>query len=132
MSSLLKIVAIACAVSIMSGCSSTISKMNKDKYMDKKSESLDIATVSSSNNPCVDGFNFLKASHNTEYQQYINDYRKVYDGFAFLKKNSSIMDKDARDVYTMTLNMKLDTLCKKVQYSGFQETKEQLATLDNI
>ncbi|WP_407290958.1 hypothetical protein [Morganella morganii] len=41
------------------------------------------------------------------------------------------MDKDSKELLSMTLNKKLDTLCAKVQYAGFIGVKERLKTLSD-
>lgn len=42
------------------------------------------------------------------------------------------MDKDSKELLTMTLNKKLDMLCAKVQYAGFTGVKDRLKALSSI
>lgn len=51
---------------------------------------------------------------------------------AFLNVNKNIMDNDAKEVYTMMLEMKLDTLCSKVQYTGYSVVKGKIKELSSI
>ncbi|TBL65502.1 hypothetical protein [Hafnia paralvei] len=53
-------------------------------------------------------------------------------GYRFLNTNKNIMDEDAKKVYTMMLEMKLDTLCSKVQYSGYSIIKIKMKELSSI
>lgn len=87
-----------------------------------------MSTASSSNN-CVDNFNFLRVSKSAKYSEFSQDNKKINDGFRFLNINKNIMGNDARDVYTMTLNMKLDTLCHKARYEAYQVMKSKIQEL---
>jgi len=49
-----------------------------------------------------------------------------------LNVNKNIMDNDAKEVYTMSLEMKLDTLCSKVQYTGYSVVKGKIKELAGI
>ncbi|MFS1537918.1 MAG: hypothetical protein ACL7BU_03665 [Candidatus Phlomobacter fragariae] len=101
-------------------------------YIEKKGMLFDGITIASSNNECVDRFNFLKEANGGEYQQYSNDYNKISRDYTFLNVNKNIMDKDSKELLSMTLNTKLDTLCSKVQFSGFQSVKEKVKALSSI
>lgn len=87
-----------------------------------------MSTVSSSNN-CVDNFNFLRISKSVKYPAFSQENNKINDGFRFLNINKNIMGNDAREVYTMTLNMKLDTLCHKAKYEAYQVMKSKIQEL---
>lgn len=101
-------------------------------YIEKKGMLFDGITIVSSNNECVDRFNFLKEANGGEYQQYSNDYNKISRNYTFLNVNKNIMDKDSKELLSMTLSTKLDTLCSKVQFSGFQSVKEKVKGLSSI
>ncbi|HGJ5864383.1 MAG TPA: hypothetical protein ACHBZ9_11115 [Arsenophonus nasoniae] len=101
-------------------------------YIEKKGMLFDGITIASSNNECVDRFNFLKEANGGKYQQYSNDYNKISRDYTFLNVNKNIMDKDSKELLSMTLSTKLDTLCSKVQFSGFQSVKEKVKALSSI
>ncbi|WP_202301496.1 hypothetical protein [Dryocola clanedunensis] len=103
-----------------------------DKYIAKRVTTLAGFTLASSNNVCVDHFNFLKEAQSNNYPKYTKDYGDIGKGYRFLNINKNIMDKDAKDVYTMMLEMKLDTLCTKVQYSGYAVVKDKIKELSSI
>lgn len=89
-------------------------------------------TIVSSSNPCVDNFNFLREAGSDSYHRYSTDYVKIGNGYNFLSQNRNIMGKDARQVYNMNLDVKLDTLCNKVGYASFGVIKNKLKDLDGI
>lgn len=101
-------------------------------YADKKQFVPKSIVISSTKNACVDGFNFLKGVNQGQFDGYSTDYSKISQNYSFLNINKEIMDKDSRELLSMTLNKKLDTLCMKVQYAGFQGVKNKLKQLSDI
>ncbi|WP_367299651.1 hypothetical protein [Hafnia alvei] len=89
-------------------------------------------SYSSTNNKCMDNYNFLREEKSSQYPKYAENYNKITDGFKFLNSNKNIMDKDAKKVYTMELKMKLETLCSKIQYSSFILVNEKRKNLSEI
>lgn len=87
---------------------------------------------SSTNNKCMDNYNFLREENAPQYPKYAEDYNKITEGFKFLNSNKNIMDKDAKKIYTMQLKMKLETLCSKIQYSSFILVNEKRHNLSDI
>lgn len=120
------------ACSAKSSVSTSGSKAQQD-YIAKKSELYtNGVTVPSTSNPCVDQFTFLKGTSIDEYNNYSRSYTKLGDGFRFLNVNKKIMNPDAKEVYTMKLEVKLDTLCSKLEYSGYQVVKERIKIIADI
>lgn len=103
-----------------------------DNYIAKRVSTLTGFTLASTNNLCVDHFNFLKEAQASTYPKYTKNYSDIGKGYRFLNINKNIMDKDAKEVYTMMLEMKLDTLCTKVQYSGYAVVKDKIKALSTI
>ncbi|ECF6053704.1 hypothetical protein FNN84_21205 [Salmonella enterica subsp. salamae] len=103
-----------------------------DNFIAKKTSSLSGITIASTNNICVDHFNFLRETHASEYNKYTHSYGQIGSGYTFLNVNKNIMDDDAKKVYTMMLEMKLDTLCAKVQYTGYGIVKGKIKELSAI
>ncbi|TBL78906.1 hypothetical protein EYY94_01490 [Obesumbacterium proteus] len=103
-----------------------------DNYIAKRSANLTGITLASTNNVCVDHFNFLRETQASQYQKYTKDYGDIGKGYRFLNVNKNIMDNDAKEVYTMSLEMKLDTLCSKVQYTGYSVVKGKIKELAGI
>ncbi len=101
-------------------------------YADKKQLAPKSLVIASTNNACVDGFNFLKGVSHGQFDTYSTDYSKISQNYSFLNTNKEIMDKDSRELLSMTLNKKLDTLCMKVQYAGFEGVKNKLKQLSDI
>lgn len=89
-------------------------------------------TIASSSDPCVDNFNFLREAGSDSYQVYSKDYVKIGNGYNFLGQNKNIMGNDARQVYNMNLDVKLDTLCNKVKYASFGIIKNKIKDFDGI
>lgn len=102
------------------------------KYAQNNSRIVPVNTVASSNNLCVDHFNFLRQAGDDKYQKYSRDYLQIGDGYSFLNTNKNIMNGDAKRVYTNTLDMKLNTLCSEVNYAGFQVIQQKINALSNI
>jgi len=98
----------------------------------KTSTLVPINSIQSSQNICVDNFNFLRSAKSDKYQDYSRDYIKVGSGYTFLNVNKNIMGNDAKEVYTMNLDMKLDTLCTKVKYSSYQFIRGKILELSSI
>lgn len=138
---MLKILPVA-AVILLSACSSNnVGKADtKDtkiitpaqKYANGRSQLVQVNAIASSNNKCVDNFNFLRQSSSARYQKYSQDYIKIGNGYTFLNTNKNIMGSDAKEVYTMKLDMKLDSLCNKVDYAGYQVIKGKMQSLQDI
>jgi len=102
------------------------------KYAKDNSKIVPTSAVASSNNKCVDNFNFLRQAGDAHYQDYSRDYMKVGAGYSFLNVNKNIMEGDAKRVYTMKLDMKLDTLCSEVNYAGYQVIQQKIKELGGI
>ena len=102
------------------------------KYAQNASRIVPVNSVASSNNLCVDHFNFLRQAGDDKYQKYSRDYIQIGDGYSFLNTNKNIMNGDAKRVYTNTLDMKLNTLCSEVNYAGFQVIQQKINALSNI
>ncbi|EKN4184246.1 hypothetical protein NTJ16_003385 [Yersinia ruckeri] len=103
-----------------------------DNYIARHADSLMGFTLASSNNTCVDHFNFLREAKSNQYKEYSKDYGDIGKGYRFLNTNKNIMDNDAKEVYTMMLEMKLDTLCSKIQYTGYSVIKAKMGELSHI
>lgn len=102
------------------------------KYAQQKKTSMLGTPVPSTNNQCVDHFNFLKEQKTQDYATYSSNYSIIGSEYRFLNTNKNIMDEDARNIYQMSLDMKLNTLCAKVQYSGYQLIQNKIKQLNNI
>lgn len=124
----------------LTACSTGITKISdpsnkttpRVEYSNGKSKIIPITAVASSNNTCVDRYNFLHQAGDDRYEKYSKDYIEIGKGFNFLNKNKNIMDADARRVFTNTLDMKLKTLCSDVNYAGFTVVQRKISELSNI
>lgn len=124
----------------LAACSTTAVKHSSVKqspkptitYAQNASRIVPVNTVASSNNSCVDHFNFLRQAGDDKYQKYTREYIQISDGYRFLNTNKNIMNGDAKRVYTNTLDMKLNTLCSEVNYAGFQVIQQKINALSNI
>ncbi|ETO41122.1 hypothetical protein [Morganella sp. EGD-HP17] len=101
-------------------------------YVGSKQTASQGIVIASTNNACVDGFNFLKGVNQAEFDDFSSSYGRINQNYTFLNVNKEIMDKDSREVLSMTLNKKLDTLCAKVQYAGFIGVKDKIKALSDI
>lgn len=101
-------------------------------YVGSKQMASQGIVIASTNNACVDGFNFLKGVNQAEFNDFSSSYGRINQNYTFLNVNKEIMDKDSREVLSMTLNKKLDTLCTKVQYAGFIGVKDKIKALSDI
>ena len=110
----------------------TQSNSPTDNYIDKRTQAITGITLASTNNVCVDQFNFLREAQSDKYSKYTTDYGNIGKGYRFLNVNKNIMASDAKSAYTMSLEMKLDTLCSKVQYTGYSVVKEKIKELSSI
>lgn len=102
------------------------------KYAANNSRIVPATAISSSNNVCVDRFNFLRQAGDDKYQKYSRDYVQIGDGYRFLATNKNIMSEDAKRVYSGTLEMKLDMLCSEVNYAGYQIIQQKIKSLSTI
>lgn len=124
---------------LLSGCSLSENRALHDRSnksfagnFTKKSTLVPINSIQSSQNICVDNFNFLRSAQSKKYSDYSRDYIKVGSGYTFLNVNKNIMGDDAKDVLTMNLDMKLDTLCTKVKFSSYQVIRQKISELSPI
>ncbi|TBM25848.1 hypothetical protein [Hafnia paralvei] len=102
------------------------------KYEQNNSRIVPVNSIASSNNECVDHFNFLRQAEHDKYPKYSRDYIQIGDGYRFLSTNKNIMNNDAKRMYTQTLDMKLNTLCSEVNYAGFQAIQQKISALSRI
>ncbi|KEA51240.1 MULTISPECIES: hypothetical protein [Mangrovibacter] len=86
-------------------------------------------TTNSSNSLCIDYLNLIKKNHDKDYDQYADEYTIIGDGYDFFNRNKNIMDKDAREMYRRALEMKLHTLCSRVQYSAYKLIRNKISEL---
>ncbi|MFC0226399.1 hypothetical protein [Serratia aquatilis] len=107
-------------------------QVQAEKYTQAKNSLMSRDAIASSNNECVDNFNFLRQADSAQYQKFSLDYIKVGTGYKFLNVNKNIMGDDAKSVYTMKLDMKLDALCNKVNFASYQIIKQKIKELGGI
>ncbi|EEQ2185680.1 hypothetical protein QSD79_003765 [Escherichia coli] len=122
----------ACSTGAPKNVATTARETPSVEYSDGKSKITPVKPVASSQNTCVDRFNFLRHAGDDKYQKYSKDYIEIGNGFNFLSENKDIMDADARRVFTNTLDMKLKTLCSDVNYAGFTLVQRKIHALSNI
>lgn len=91
-----------------------------------------VNTIQSTGNSCADNFNFLKLSNYSNYESLSKRYIDINNGYKFLKENREIMGDDARRVYTMNLDMKLDTICSEVELISFQLIQDKIKSLNDF
>jgi len=96
---------------------------------ERKSPFFDGIVIASTNNACIDKFNFIRGTDTSTYKNYSDDYSKIGEGYKFLNIN---MGQEAKEIYTMQLDLKLDTLCAKAHYTSYQIVKEKVRNLANI
>ncbi|PIJ48299.1 MULTISPECIES: hypothetical protein [unclassified Erwinia] len=89
------------------------------------------ASIPSSANSCIDNFKFLKSESPDDFTEFETRYSKISRIYSFLNKNKNIMDPDAREVLSMSLNMRLNTLCEEIKYKGYQLVKNKLAAVSD-
>ncbi|WLI75224.1 hypothetical protein Q5705_11485 [Kosakonia sp. H02] len=115
-----------------SAVSDNTAKGSQTAIAERKSPFFDGIVIASTNNPCIDQFNFIRGTNTDTYKNYSADYTKIGDGYRFLNINKNIMGKEAKEIYTMQLDLKLDTLCAKAHYTSYQIVKEKMRNLSNI
>ncbi|OON40174.1 hypothetical protein BTJ39_09770 [Izhakiella australiensis] len=87
--------------------------------------------IPSSNNTCIDNFNFLKSTSPDDYSDFEERYSRISKVYGFLNKNKNIMDPDARSILSISLNMKLYTLCEEIRYKGYQLVRDKVRVVEN-
>lgn len=135
----------ACSL-LLSACTATSNNQNvstptplksgtntaQSAIADRKTNFFDGIVIASTNNPCIDHFNFIRSTRTETYKNYASKYAKIGEGYRFLNVNKNIMGEEAKEVYTMQLDLKLDTLCAKAHFTSFQIVKEKMRNLSNI
>lgn len=101
-------------------------------YASERNQLVSVKSIASANNKCVDNFNFLRQASSDRYHKYSQDYIRIGDEYKFLNVNKNIMGSDAKDVFALKLDMKLDALCNKVDYTGYQIIKKKMQNLQDI
>jgi len=136
----LKIIPIASVLLLVSCSSVTVTvadpamKMGSALSNDTKENSQTIVPINttptnsipSSNNKCMDNFDFLRRTEDPQYPKYSAEYIKIIDGYRFLKVNKNIMGEDAARIYAMALDKKMNTLCSEVNYISFQIVQKKI------
>ncbi|MDF7762083.1 hypothetical protein PU683_21375 [Kosakonia cowanii] len=131
---------------LLSACAGNTSKQKKEDpaasarnvsapqgvAAERKSPFFDGIVIASTNNACIDKFNFIRGTDTSTYKNYSEDYSKIGEGYKFLNINKNIMGKEAKEIYTMQLDLKLDTLCAKAHYTSYQIVKEKMRNLADI
>ncbi|HDR2357211.1 TPA: hypothetical protein QCH65_004462 [Enterobacter roggenkampii] len=102
------------------------------EYARGNSKIIPVNPIASSNNKCVDNFNFLRQAGDSGYKDFSHQYIKVGNGYKFLNTNKNIMDPNAKEIYAMELDVKLYTLCAKVSYAGFNFIRNKMNELKDI
>lgn len=75
---------------------------------------------------CLEALSFLMKEEPTKYNDLAAAYHDIAEGYRFLDENSSIMEPDAREMYSMSLSMRNDVLCSKLKFAGFQLLKDKM------
>lgn len=121
------------SVLFLAACSSGTTTHTADKpivtYATESSAIVPVNSVASTSNTCIDNFNFLRRAGDSEYGRLSANYIKINDGFNFLRVNKNIMGEDAKRIYTMNLDMKLDTVCSEVSYVSYQLIQQKIKEL---
>lgn len=124
------------SVFFLASCSSGTNTHTTDKpivrYFKESSAIVPVNSVASTSNTCVDNFNFLRRAGDSEYDRLSKNYIKVNDEFNFLRVNKNIMGEDAKRIYTMNLDIKLDAICSEVSYISYQLIQKKIKELSNI
>ncbi|WP_092879429.1 hypothetical protein [Izhakiella capsodis] len=89
------------------------------------------SSLPSSNNTCIDNFNFLKSASQDDYSEFEERYSRISSVYSFLNKNKNIMDPDARSILSISLSMKLNTLCEEIKYKGYQLVRDKVRIVEN-
>lgn len=122
-------------VSSLVACTSPVSQTrvmsdaDKPKAQQDRSTMLGGGAVASTNNLCIDNLNFIKDNDNEKYNSFSEEYALIGEGYHFLKINKNIMGNEAKNIYTMSLDMKLDALCSKVHFSAYKLVKRKINEL---
>lgn len=121
---------------LLAACSSGTTTRTVDKpvvqYAKENSAISPVKSIESTSNSCVDNFNFLRRAQASQYENLSTNYIKINDGYNFLRVNKNIMGEDARRIYTINLDMKLDTICSEVSYVSYQIIQKKIKELNNI
>lgn len=123
------------SIILLAGCASDESQQSGNLIRSTNLENNPITpvnTIQSTGNSCADNFNFLKLSNYSNYQSLSERYIEINNGYKFLKENREIMGEDARRIYTMNLDMKLDTICSEVESISFQLIQDKIKSLNNF
>ncbi|HGN1707049.1 TPA: hypothetical protein ACKRTE_002947 [Providencia rettgeri] len=82
--------------------------------------------ISSNESGCLDMLDFLMKENTEEYTNLAGKFNELTDGYRFLNENRDIMDKDAKEMYLMTLSMKKEYLCYTLRFSSFKTLKNKM------
>jgi len=75
---------------------------------------------------CLDALGFLLTEAPYQYRELSAGYRELAEGYRFLDKHKTVMTNETKEIYSLALKMKNDSLCYKLKYSGLQVMKEKM------
>ncbi len=78
---------------------------------------------------CLDQIEVLKVHVPNKSDEFIRDYKRIIEQQVFLIQNIEVMDKDSFVYLSSSLQMKLETLCNKIEFTNFTVTKQRTQAL---
>lgn len=76
---------------------------------------------------CLDKIEHFRKIDHQNYKNFKAEYDIIIDGFNFLEQNANIMTAETKRIYEMKMDVHINLLCTKLQYSGYKIMKEKLA-----
>lgn len=81
---------------------------------------------------CTDNFALLKELNPKAFAEYRAQFDRINASYGYYLENQPLMEKDPKEVMTLTLNDKLNLICDRVKSQTFIEIRERMATISKI
>ncbi|MTH47039.1 hypothetical protein GJV78_12385 [Escherichia alba] len=81
---------------------------------------------------CTDNFDLLKKLNPTAFSIYRSQFDSINASYSYYSENEDLMEKDPKEVMTLTLNDKLNLICDRVKSQTFIEIRNRMNTISKI
>lgn len=117
----------------LSGCT-VPQKANKKNMVSTQSTAAIQGTViaKTESGQCTDNFDLLKKLNPHAFAEYRAQFDRINASYSYYRDNQGLMEKDPKEVMTLTLNDKLNLICDRVKSQTFIEIRNRMGAISKI
>jgi hypothetical protein len=91
-----------------------------------------VAVAKTESRQCTDNFDLLKRLNPTAFTLYRSQFDAINASYSYYHENQALLEKDPREIMTLTLNDKLNLICDRVKSQTFTEIRNRMVTISKI